>query len=104
MSQDNPHLGPDRDRHDWNCGYTGLTPDGPLCGRPPVIHVRFTPTARGNPMSTACQEHAGYVRTYGIIDEHPIAGSACCMPGSVWVLGPPSKCILDDSGTSRASL
>lgn len=100
MTVDHPHVGPlSADQYGITCGYSGLTPDGPVCGKPSVIHVAWYRNGEDLHASTACATHADYVRAYGIIAEHPIAGSACCMPGSVWVEGPPSKCVIDDSGT-----
>ncbi len=96
-----PHVGPERQgmaQYTLDCAYTGLTPDGPLCGKPATTHVQFR-NGRGDAFaSPACDEHAGFARSYGIVAEHPTAGSACCMPGSLWFDGPPSRCVIDDSG------
>lgn len=102
MTELPPHVGPERQgmaQYMLDCAYTGVAADGPLCGRPATTHVQFR-NGRGDAFaSVACDEHAGYARTYGIVDEHPTAGSACCMPGSLWFDGPPSRCVIDDSGT-----
>ncbi len=97
------HFGPPTDDphgfHSLTCGYTGHTPDGPRCGKPPVIHAGVYFNDDGSIRSLlACAEHVDFVRDAGIIAEHPVFGSACCMPGSVWVLGPPSRCVIDDRG------
>lgn len=101
MSEIHPHVGaesPAWAHYSLVCVYSGVTPDGPLCGKPATTHVRWTDGPGDAIASSACDLHAEYARTYGILDEHPTADSACCMPGSIWIDGPPSRCVIDDSG------
>jgi hypothetical protein len=96
-----PHVGrvlPDKDRYALVCTYTGVRPDGPICGLPATTHVLWR---NGDGVryhsATACDKHAVEVRGFGIIGEHPTADSACNLPGALWFTGPPSKCVPDDT-------
>ncbi len=101
MTEISPHVGhelPGDRAYSLACSYTGLASTGPVCGRPSTTHVMWPGDQEVAPTSTACDEHAEYARGFGIVDEHPTADSACCMPGSLWVEGPPSTCVIDESG------
>ncbi len=102
MSELPPHVGPECQglaRYTLDCAYTGVTADGPLCGLPATTHVQWRDDGDVLITSVACDEHAVFARSFGAVAEHPTADSACCMPGTIWIDGPPSRCVIDDSGT-----
>lgn len=79
------------------CGYAPQ-PGDPTCSRPATTH--FTDEHwRG---MTSCDQHAPIARAAGSIREHSTTGSACAMPEAMWIEGPPSRCVLDDSGVEPA--
>lgn len=93
---DRPRIGEERqgfDAYSLRCAYA-LAPGHPECGRAATVHLA-TEDWKG---MTACDEHAPIARAAGGIREHSTANSACAMPESMWIEGPPSRCVLDDSG------
>lgn len=103
MSDLPPFVGPVLEgmaAYELTCRYAPSAHELTICGRPSIVHLRMPGVyANGCELGTsACDEHAPWARHIGFSDEHPTAGSACAMPGSIWMNGPPSRCELDDSG------
>lgn len=92
-----PNVGPERTDYALTCGYTGDAGTDPLCGAPATTHL-VKPGAEVLHGVLACDPHALIAQRVGFGREHPTAGSACCLPGSIWVDGPPSRCDLDGTG------
>lgn len=86
--------------YELTCRYTPTADDPTICAQRATTHLRMPGVyAEGYEIATsACDEHAPWARFVGFIDEHATTGSACAMPGAIWMNGPPSLCVLDDSG------
>ena len=98
MSDLPPHVGRQVDRETGYalvCNATpGQDPDtGTLCGQPATHHFRWREIDTEN--GFACAEHVAFARSFAPWDEHSVEGSACGMPGSFWVSGDPSRCVMD---------
>lgn len=93
---DRPRIGEEQqgfDAYALRCPHA-FAPGHPQCGRAATVHLA-TGDWKG---LLACDEHAPVARAAGGIREHSTADSACAMPNAMWIEGPPSRCVLDDSG------
>lgn len=73
------------------------TPDGDpntdaLCGKPATHHIRWEEATTENGL--ACAMHLDFALSFDPYDVHSVENSACAMPGSVWMPGNPSYCVL----------
>ena len=87
-----PHVGYRRNgpnASDLTCGYTGLTPFGPVCGALGAVHLLWRGVTEHS--AVACHAHARSARRFGAVDEHRIADT-CGLPDAVWIDGAPSCC------------
>lgn len=66
----------------------------PICGQRATTHLA-TEDYLG---MRACDDHAPIARAAGAVREHSVIGSACGMPQSMWIDGPPSRCEIDGRG------
>lgn len=82
--------------HDLVCGAVADDDENtPICGQPAITHVLIEENADGFGTAFACETHTREVIADGFTRYHPTRGSACGLPGSVWIPWMPSRCDLD---------
>jgi hypothetical protein len=76
----------------------------PTCGDPATWHVAWNLTSPAD-FSLVCDDHmAGVRRDFVYADLHP-AEAECDLPGTAWLLGNPSRCVITTTeapATARA--
>lgn len=72
----------------------------PVCGAPATHHVRWEESTTLN--GFACDAHLGFALDFNPFDVHSVENSACGIPGSSWVPGPPSRCMILAYGVEPA--
>jgi hypothetical protein len=92
------HVGRETDAETGYALVCNATADGDpwkdaLCGQPALWHIRWT-DALPTENSFACADHLGFALRFNPFDVHSVENSACGIPGSYWVPGNPSHCMM----------
>ncbi len=78
---------------DPRCGSRD-TPTAPTCNAPATWHIAWNLNVPKADFSLVCDQHMTAVqRKFTYVDRHP-AAIACDMPGTGWLQGPPSRCVI----------
>lgn len=78
---------------DPRCGSRD-TPTTPTCNAPATWHIAWNLNTPKADFSLVCDEHmTAAQRNFVYVDRHP-AAIACDMPGTGWLLAPPSRCVI----------
>jgi hypothetical protein len=99
MSDHLPYIGVELEgfaAYELTCSFAPFEGD-PICGKPATLHLAtedYTASVR------SCDVHVPIARATGCVREHSTTGSACGMPQSMWIDGPPSRCELDGRGVA----
>lgn len=89
----NPRLTPAKRIGDPRCG-SQETSGSPICNRPATWHIAWKLVPWGE-FTLLCDKHMQETeRTFVVIDKHP-AEINCDMPGTGWMTGIPSKCVME---------
>lgn len=73
------------------CG-ARIQPTDPECTRTATLHIAWLLTPRGH-FSLVCDHHKPVTSNYDHVDSHP-AEPNCDMPGTGWLPGDPSRCVI----------
>lgn len=75
------------------CG-SSPAPGAPACGAPATWHIAWRLGPPPASFSLVCDQHMAEVQTHLVYADRHRAEVTCDMPGTGWLLGDPSRCVV----------